>query len=200
MAQWEQIRRQAALVGQVKDAQTGQPLPGVRVTISAAPAEFTSWLAIRARQDGALWAALEERPDRMLTRADGRFHFLDLPNGQYTLTASLPSRDSRYGAAQAQATVSRSGGRIALAAVNLALPPTAIKGQITGRNGAPVMLAEVRIKGGALRTFSDDKGAYLLTAVQAGPQTVVVSAQGYAPKEIAIDSQASLVQTLNIAL
>lgn len=201
MAQWEQIRRQVALVGQVRDAQTGQALAGARVTISAGPGTFTSWLATRALQDGARWAALEERPDRTRTRADGRFYFLDLPSGPYTLTASLPELGSRYGAAQIQATVARSAsGAIVLAGVDLALPPTAIKGQITGRNSAPVMLAEVRIKGSAERTFSDDRGNYLLVAVAAGRQTVVVSAQGYTSKEVTIDSQASLAQTLNIAL
>lgn len=201
MAHWEQTRRQVAIVGRVADAQTGQPLPNARVTISAAPAAFSRWLAARALQHGAQWAVLAQRPDRAFTQADGRFHFLDLPDGDYTLTATLPELGSRYGSGQAQATVARgSGGTITLAAADIALPPTAIKGQITGRNSAPVVLAEVRLKGSSTRTFSDNQGRYLLTGVQAGPQTVLVLAQGYPAKETTIESQASLVETLNIAL
>lgn len=201
MAHWEQTRRQVALIGRVTDAQTGQPLPGVRVTISAAPGSFSSWLALHARQHGARWATLEQRPDRVRTQADGGFHFLDLPDGNYTLTATLPELGSRYGGGQAQATVARSGnGTITLDPAEIALPPTTIKGQVRGRNSAAVMLAEVRLQSSSARTFTDHEGRYLLSPVQAGRQTVLVSAQGYAVKETTIESQASLVATLDITL
>lgn len=200
MAQWEQTRRQVAIVGRVTDGQTGQPLSNVRVTISAAPATFSTWLATHALQHGGQWATLEDRPDRVRTQADGRFHFLDLPDGDYTLTAALPELGTRYGSGQEQATVARSSGTITLAAKDIALPPTAIKGQITGRNSTPVVLAEVRLKGSSTHTFSDNEGRYLLSGVQAGRQTVLVLAQGYPAKETTIESQASLVETLNITL
>lgn len=201
MTQWEQVRRQVAVVGRVTDAASGRALPGVRVAITAAPAAFTGWLAGHALQAGAAWATLDQRLDRVRTQADGRFHFLDLPNGQYTLSASWPEQGGRYGSASGQITIARtSGGRITLAALELALPATALSGQITGRNNAPVALAEVRLKGRGVTTRSDDQGRYLLTALEPGNHTVIVSAQGYASKETAITSQASQAQTLNIAL
>lgn len=201
MSGWQQIRRQVAVVGRVIDAESRRPLPGVRITISAAPAAFTSDLAVRSLQDGAQWAALDERPDRTRTRADGRFHFLDLPDGQYTFTATWPELGSRYGSATGQATVTRnSSGKIALATTEIALPSTTLKGRITGRNNEPVVLAEVRLKAQAVQTRSDDQGNYLLTALEAGRHTVLVSAQGYTTKETAIDCQPSLAQTLNITL
>ena len=201
MTRWEQTRHQVAIDGLVTDATTGVPLGGVRVEISAAPAAFSTWLAAYALQYGAAWAGLDQRPDRTRSREDGRFYLLDLPDGQYTLTASWPEQGSRYGSAQAQATVVRStGGTIARSRSTLALPSTTLRGQILGRGGAPVALAEIRLRGQISVTRSDEQGRYLLSGLEAGRGSVVVAASGYATKEVAIESQAGLAQTFDITL
>ena len=43
--------------------------------------------------------------------------------------------------------------------------------------------ARVGIKGTALRTFTDEAGAYILSGVPAGPATVVVTFTELAPRE-----------------
>jgi Carboxypeptidase regulatory-like domain/Membrane-bound lysozyme-inhibitor of c-type lysozyme len=199
---WEIIRHQVAIAGRVTDAQTGRAIGGARVGITAAPAAFTDWLAIRKTQYGVHWAAMVERPDQTGTAADGHFHFLDLPDGQYTLTASLPGSGSRYSTAGRHATVSRDAqGTITTAAADIALPPTTLKGEITDQDGARVALVEVRVQGSGERAFSDAQGRYVLAGLEMGQRTVLVFAQGYRPGfQTVMLSPAGSVQTINMVL
>ena len=149
MSNWlklEPTRHQVAIAGSVTDTQTGAAIGRARVEITAAPAAFTDWLAIRAKQYEEHWETMDERPDRTRTAADGHFHFLDLPDGDYTLTASLPGSGSRYGTTQGQATVSRDDpddkDKITMATVDIGLQSTTLKGQITDQaTGDPVVMA-----------------------------------------------------------
>jgi hypothetical protein len=104
-----------------------------------------------------------------------------LPDGDYTLTASLPSTGTRYGAVDKKVQVSRNGDRIKLAAADIALPPTGIKGQITNAENQPIVMAKVQVKGTKKSTFSDSKGNYLLSGIEVSKVkcTVIFSAQGY---------------------
>ena len=86
---WQIIRRQVAIGGRIVD-ENDQPVPGVQVTITAMPKVFKVWMqgAISAAQTD--WDELGERPDRRLSRSDGIYFFLDLPEGKYTLHAIDP--------------------------------------------------------------------------------------------------------------
>jgi hypothetical protein len=156
-------RHQVAIHGRVTDSQTGRSIQGAEVTING-PAKATRQAA-----------------------ADGHFHVLDLPAGEYTLTASLPGAGSRYGTAQSQAAIAWNGNGIqAPVVVNLALPPTTVKGHIltpAPENPAPVVLAEVRVKGSGERAFTDGEGRYLLAGIEIGRRTLLVTARGHAPPE-----------------
>jgi carboxypeptidase family protein len=202
MTLWETVRHQAAITGRVTDAQLIRPLGGARVRISAGPAAFMNWLAIHALQYEDTWATLTERPDQKKTAADGHFHFMDLPNGQYTLVASLPDTGNRYGTAQVQASVSRdANGHIAMAISDIALSPTTIKGKVTGPSAANIMMAKVQIQGSGEQTFSDSQGRYLLTGLETGARTVLVSAQGFQSSSRAVTlGSAGLVQTVDFTL
>jgi hypothetical protein len=72
------VRGRPAIIGIVRDAVTGRPLAGARVEVAAA-ARFDKWLQARAVPHGADWEQMEERPDRVLSAADGRFLLVDLP-------------------------------------------------------------------------------------------------------------------------
>ena len=78
----EVSRTTVSIAGRVIDVLTDRPLGGVCVT---AASRSTSFVA--------------------RTRNDGHFHFLDLPDGEYSLTPSLPSFDSRYDTAEVNATL-----------------------------------------------------------------------------------------------
>lgn len=196
------IRHQVAISGRVTDAQTRRCLGGAQVRISSAPAEFTAWLGIHALQYGAAWATRNERPDQMVTAVDGHFHFMDLPDGQYTLTVSLPGSGSRYGVAQAQALVARTAqGKIIMAISDLTLPPTTLKGRISGSNSTNVVMAQVRVNGSGERTYTNSQGQYLLAGLEVGNRTVSVTAQGFQPVTQAITlGVAGSEETLNFSL
>lgn len=81
-------RHQVAISGRITERQTGRRLPGARVEITRMPTELKNRVAALARIYGINWPQLPKRLDRTETAADGHFHFLDLPNGQYTLTAT----------------------------------------------------------------------------------------------------------------
>lgn len=198
----ETSRHQVAIAGRVADAQTGRGLGAALVKITAAPAEFTAWLNLYALQYGAAWARRIERPDQKVTAADGHFHFVDLPDGQYTLAASLPGFSSRYGTAQAQATVTHTAeAKIVMVVADLALRPTTLKGKVAGPNGATVVMAQVRVIGSGERTYTDGQGRYLLTGLEAGRRQISVSAQGFEPTTQAVMlNAAGNEQTVNFSL
>ncbi|MBP0001114.1 MAG: carboxypeptidase regulatory-like domain-containing protein [Cyanobacteria bacterium SID2] len=204
MTSWETIRHPIAISGRVSNARTGKPCPAAQVEITSAPAEFTAWLALKALPYGDRWPDLPQRPDRIRTAVDGHFHFLDLPNGDYTLTASIPQQGSRYGTAQTTVTVSRSADRIVAVTADLALSPTTLQGRITNASAEAVSFAEIRIRGSGERSFSNRSGDYQLLQLEASTQidrTVIVSASGYqsVTQTIAID-QPGVVRTLDIVL
>ena len=64
---------QGAIAGRVVDAESGAVVPGVTVGLSGAPGSAT-------------------RPRQVLTDADGRFVFLTLPKGEYTLRTTIGGR------------------------------------------------------------------------------------------------------------
>lgn len=183
MSRWltiKNIRHQAAIAGWVSDAQTGAGLSGVHVFISAGPETFQKRLALKARQHGENWEILPERPDRACTAADGYYRFINLPPGEYTLAASLPGSGTRYGQAQASASVVHDDeGNIALATADLQLAPTTLLGQVRDAAGEPVSMVQVRVLGSGEYTFSDEQGLYRLTGLEVGGRQVRALAQGY---------------------
>jgi hypothetical protein len=178
---WEEVRHQAAISGGLTNAQTGKAIGGAQVKITAGPLEFTELLARLADQHGNRWATLRKRLDRTHTGTDGHLHFLDLPNGQYTLEASLPGQGSRYGSAQITAQMSRDfDGNINLAVVNPAIQPTTVRGRVINQGADPVVMAEARMQDSGEHAFTDSQGNYRLLGMEIGERTIVVSAQGYA--------------------
>jgi hypothetical protein len=114
---------------------------------------------------------------------DGFFHFLDLPAGQYTLSASLPDSGTRYGTATAQITLSADGqGNVSLGTSDLALPATTVQGRIKSAPNAGVWMAEVRVQGSGERAWSDAQGNYVIPGIEAGTRKLLVTARGFRQK------------------
>lgn len=198
----EPVRHQVAIAGTVSDAVTGQRIHKALVEITEMPDSFKSRLALRSMQYGSKWETMVERPNRTQTTIDGHFHFLDLPDGNYTLTASLPGAGTRYGSAPKKVQVSRVGDQIELAAADITLPPTAIQGQITNSGGEPIVMAKVQVEGTNESVFSDSKGNYLLSGLEVSKvqSTVRVSAQSYQLASQSLELTQAEVKTLNFQL
>ena len=100
---WEVIRRQVTIAGRIVDAQN-EPLAGAMITIMARAGKFKAQVENAARTAGAEWEFLKNRPDRTFSRLDGLYFFLDLPEGQYTMSVSDP-RSGKI--VESQVTVSK---------------------------------------------------------------------------------------------
>lgn len=203
MSDWEIIQHAVAISGRVIDAQTNKGIGRARVEITAGPSEFMNALALQATASGKRWEGLQDRSDRKITAADGHFHFLDLPNGTYTLNATLPGSGSRYGTAQITLVVSRDSlGNLIMTTADIHLPPTTLTGKITDQSSAnPIFMAQLRIAGSNETTYSDDQGDYWLTGLETGRREIKVSAQGYTSASDTVDlTTAGTAVTRNIAL
>jgi len=88
-----------------------------------------------------------------------------------------------------------------MAVADITLPPTAIKGTVTGPNATKVAMAKIQILRSGDQAFSDAQGNYLLAGVEIGNRTVLVSAQGFQSisQTIAL-GPAGVLQTLDFAL
>jgi len=203
MNDWQIARHRVTIAGRVLDASTEKPVADALVSITAMPEVFEKKLANASLAYGSRWNALQQRPDKARTRKDGLFYFLDLPDGNYSLSASLPGYGKRYGQAQQPAVVSRDNeGNIRAAFVALSLQPTAVSGKVTGPNHkSGVVLAEVRVKGSGERAFTDEEGLYMVAGIEPGKRMLLVSAQGYQPQSKAVTlSDAGTSQKLNFSL
>lgn len=202
MSDWQIARHQVAIAGRVLDGHTGKPVAGALVSMTAMPPVFQKRLVITS-SSRADWDEMLERPDRTRTRKDGLFYFLDLPEGSYTLSGSLPRLGKRYGAAQGSSEVSRdTKGKFKVTTITLALQPTRVKGKVVGpgqKNG--VVLAEVRVKGSGERTFTDAQGQYTVAGIETGKRVLLVSAQGYqAASENVTLGEPGMAKTVNFSL
>jgi hypothetical protein len=154
------------------------------------------------------------RWDCTCSSGDGHFQFLDLPQGDYQLKASLDGRSRRYASAEVTTTVPREeAGQIKPAIATIALPATTLKGRITDRDDQqPVTLAEVRIKETGEITFTDLEGHYSLVGLEAAakdaveklPYTVFVKAQGYkspqSPPTVVLEEPGIVIDHFDFAL
>jgi hypothetical protein len=204
-----QVRRRVALAGRVVEGATGEAVAGAAVELTAVPEELRRRLAVRSAAFGAAWEA--RRSDLVLSDAYGRFAFLDLPEGSYEVTASLPAAGSRYGTFRSSAEVAR-GKQSAPGAgwLKLTLPATTIAGTVTGADRTPVPLAWVEVVGSGLRTLTDAKGRYVLAGLHGARSqserrgrhcTLRVRALGHAAEEKVIDLPcAGTPHTVDVAL
>ncbi|NEO37699.1 MAG: carboxypeptidase regulatory-like domain-containing protein [Moorea sp. SIOASIH] len=199
----EAIRHRVAIAGQVKDAQTQQVIPGAVVEIADMPESFKSKIDLLAGLYGDDWEKRVNGPDRTRTRVDGYFYFQDLPDGLYTLTASLAGAGTRYSddptiktippgsdaesdQTEVQVSSDPETGAIAIPTVNFYFQPTALLGNVTNSDDEAVVMAKVEIEGSGEYTFTDNDGNYLLSSLEgsrntSSPRQVIVKvvAQGY---------------------
>ena len=187
MAKWEEIRHQVAISGKVTDSATGKGLKQVRIEIVDAPPVFLDMITIQKAIQVEKWETLRSRPDRVFTAPDGHFHFMDLPDGEYTLEAVFPEAMRRYGSVRQTVTVSRTpGGNIHMAVADMVLPSSAIHGKVV-RQGTttPVGLAEVRVIGSGEVTHTNNAGEYCLSGLETSATShrpLSISATGYQDK------------------
>jgi len=218
MSQWLTITprvRQIAIVGQVKDSETSNALRNVSVEITEKPPKFERYCQLQSLQYGSQWDKMSHRCDATLTSTDGYFYFVDIPKGKYTLTFSLPSKNSRYGTTTVQTEVigdsqNLSNGTESLQnpkILNISLIPTTVKGYIKDDAGKAVANAKIKIEGTQENTISNPQGEYRFTQLELpssdssqGQITLSVLGYGYSPITQIATIEKGKITTLDITL
>ena len=155
----EEISHRAAIAGHITDPILGNRIPEVVVEVVG---ENLS----------------------TVTGSDGFYYFLDLPAGQYELSAAAPQLGTRYGTANVtNVTVADDidGRPIFDPTANLQLSPTRLVGEVRrSADNQVIAQATVKLRGSEARTVTNDLGQYILSGLQQGNPTVQVSAPGFA--------------------
>lgn len=117
--EWEVIRRQVAICGRVVD-EDGNSMSNLPVTIISMPEAFATRVSVAASAIKSRREESDECPDHTVTKNNGSYYFLDLPNGKYVLSAN----DARTGLHdQKEATVKRDkSGKIKMTILNMQIP------------------------------------------------------------------------------
>lgn len=192
MSRWITLERnhrhQVAIAGQVSDRETGQTISNAIVEIVGMPDAFQTKRSLQTLQYGSQWETLVKRCDRATTAIDGFFYFLDLPAGEYTLTASLPGAAARYKIDRATVSVppSDNSSQSKFAVANLTLYPSGVRGTVTDSKGDAIARVNVKILDSGESTVTNDKGEFQLIGLEAPKQegskrtvNIVFSAKGY---------------------
>jgi Carboxypeptidase regulatory-like domain len=154
----EQIHHRVSIAGCISDAITKQSLKGIAVEV-------------------------EGQNLYTLTREDGSFYFIDLPDGLYNLKVSPSYSNGCYGSANVTdvevQNVTNSKPVFDLKA-NVELQPTQLVGKVQRRdNKQPVAKATVRLCGTNIQTSTDKEGRYIFIGLQQGNLTIQASAKGF---------------------
>ncbi|MEP7120829.1 MAG: carboxypeptidase-like regulatory domain-containing protein [Byssovorax sp.] len=154
-----------SIAGRVIDGVTDRPLAGVAVAITT----------------GA------RAPHQATTAADGAFRFVNLPDGEYTLSFDLPSAGRRYGTTTVGITL-KDGAREVR---TVKLPPTGIAGKIDYPDQDPrsgtSMYPLVRLPGSGEEVYGEADGSYRVLAIEPGlgtppvPRSLIITVPGYEP-------------------
>lgn len=169
-----------SITGRVVDGITGDPIPGVAVTVAS--------------------RGLSVQPGFQLeTDSEGEFTVPSIAVGEYRLELSHP----RYNPAVGDFTVMRTGG------FETSMQPvghsdgelvTGIVGVLTDESDALLGGVTVRAGQGQIGTFTDARGEFLLDRLIPGQHVIEFSMIGYAPRADTIRVTAGRVTNVRVSL
>jgi hypothetical protein len=199
---WIRLRHVVSIAGAVRDKATSRPINGARVEITEYPEAFGALLAAKAANPA--WTRRRERLDRVYSRADGLFCFVDLPAGRYRLNVSAPEMGTRYGVVKVEnleVQTDPGEGRVPVTPADVELPPTRIHGTVTDAvTGQPIPGARVRLLGDTVVVKTGDDGTYDLSQQIAGKPTLHVATPGYKPEARKLELAAGQERVEDLAL
>ena len=197
-------RSAAALLGSVRDADTGAPVPNARVVVT--------WTELQTEGNEAQGATVRNVNRRVpvRARADGGFVACGLPSGvNLVANADAPKRQSglvelRLEPGQLARREFALGDSASVLTVTvpdtaaaregrLSVPITVARGQarLTGvvraPGGAPLVGARVSVAGTDAAGTTSPSGTFSLAGLPAGTYSLEVRAIGYAPTRVAVN-------------
>ncbi len=197
-------RTAAALVGAVRDADSGEPIPGARVVVT--------WTELQTEGNATQGATVRNVRRRVpvRTRPDGGFVACGLPS-DVDLVASadaprrqsglvevrlepgqLARRDFTLGDSASVITVTlpdttaATEGRLAVP-ITVARGSSRVQGVVRTAGGAPLAGARVSVAGTDVSGTTTPNGAFSLSGLPAGTHSLEVRAIGFAPTRVAVN-------------
>lgn len=196
-------RGPAALVGRVREADTGLPAVGARVSLV--------WYEV------TLGDALRRAPRvrEATVGQDGIYRICGLPadlDGKVqVIRGPLTSGDIAVSfgeemLAARSMTIAAPGSVVTVASADSGAPQPGVlgsarlTGRVVNRLGAPLVGARVQIEGTPRATSTRSNGEFVLDSLPPGTQSVAVRLLGYAPTETAIDLSSRETRSVNVTL
>jgi hypothetical protein len=171
----------SAVIGQVKDPESVQPVAGVEVSIAWVELEISKQVGIRQTP----------RVQRDTTDKFGKFTFCGLPN---SLQATL---QARHGAsATAEIPIALGDRPLELGARTLLLSTAdstaksgnaALSGVVTLADGAPNAGSRVELVGTDVVAMTDARGEFAMQNLPPGSRVLLARHLGYAPQLVPVD-------------
>ena len=205
-------RERGALVGQVRDAESGNPVAGAKVVLT--------WSELRVNEEGVR-NVRRRAPVRV--REDGGFLACDLP-AETELVANAEAPGRRGGLIEVRLEPGRLvrrdfalGDSASVVVVTipdttaeregrLAQPQTvarggaALTGTVRSRDGRPVEGARIQLWGSDVTGTSSANGTFALGGLPAGTYALEVRAIGFAPKRVTVDLATRRPNTVAVML
>jgi hypothetical protein len=184
----------SAVIGQVIDPETLQPVPGADVSIAWVEIAVSKELGIRQTP-----RVLRDSTDNL-----GRYSLCGLPN---SLEASLQAQ--RGGSLTAQITVSLGDAPTELLARTLLLSradsnvkvgKAVVSGRVLLEGNMPTSGSRVELVGTNAVTTTNEKGEFTLRDLPSGTHMLVARHLGYAPDAVAVDLSSRQPKSVTITL
>jgi hypothetical protein len=213
-AAWR-ARGPAALVGRVREADTGNPAAGAKVSLV--------WyeLAVEGKSGGATGLRRAPRVREVMVGEDGTYRICGLPGqldgraqvirGQLTsgdipiafghdLLAMRSMSIASPGALVTIPAVSASDSTPAIAATVRVFGTARLTGRVLNKTGRPLSGARVQLEGTTRAAVTRPTGDFVLDSLPPGTQTVTVRLLGYSPIETPVDLSNREARNVTIAM
>lgn len=196
----------SAIIGRLLDADTDQPVAGARVSFAWSEISLAAGLKRVPKVRGA--TANSEGVFRIcgvpsevegtlqadkggITTAEIKVTFIGQPLVVQGLRIGNANTVAKADVDSAQGNVpGRSVGEQRFSAVNYQKGQAVLRGKVVNANGTPIPNARVEVEGTAQRTLTNAEGAFTLTELPSGTQSVVARQMGFAPVSQPVDLSA----------
>lgn len=191
-----------AMGGIVRDADTGDPLPGAKVVVS--------WLEITIGKGGVTQG---QRRVPVTARADGTYTLCGLPDDTVIVSAELGARHSglvavaipAHGMVRRDFSIGDSASAVAVAAdtgvrATVLHGTSVLRGLVRRPDGKPLPNARVTLFGSGRTATTNGEGAFTLDSLPAGTFSVEARAIGFPPKYASVDLSRSHPATVAIRM
>lgn len=187
----------SAIIGRLLDADTDQPVAGARVSfawselsLAAGLKRVPKVLGATANAEGVfricgvpgeVEGTLQAEKSG-ITTAEIKVTFIGQPLVIQGLRIGNANTVAKADVDSSQAsTPGRSVGEQRFSAVNYQKGQAVLRGKVVNANGAPIANARVEVEGTMSRALTNAEGAFSLTELPSGTQSVVARQMGFAP-------------------